>query len=87
MSEGGQSEIAPVGECIRCRVTMVTGTLVQLHESSYERIAWRSDDGSLMQRLFRLNRLEIVALRCPRCGYLELFAPDGDGSSVGRGEG
>ena len=75
---GGEGEgVPPVGVCARCRVPMATGSLVQRFEASYERMAWRSDDGTLMQRLFHMNRLDIVALRCPKCARVELYAPEG----------
>lgn len=65
----------PPGHCYRCKLPMQRGTLVQHWESSWQSVTWRSDDATLMQRLFRLNRLDVIAVRCPGCGLVELYAP------------
>lgn len=67
--------LPPVGRCLRCDEPMLAGSLVQKYESSYESVMWRSVDGTLMEKFLRMNRESIVALRCPRCGGVELFSP------------
>lgn len=92
MSEGGQVEIGRVGECIRCRVKMVAGHL-RPQAGVFHPYLWEEDEGRPVGNVLGMpvmmdkDRFQLIALRCPRCGQVEFFAPDEKGSSVGRGEG
>lgn len=71
-----RSGIRPVpGRCPRCDVQMDTGSIVQHFEASWQNIAWRSDDATIVQRLLGRGRLSLAALRCPECYLVELYAP------------
>lgn len=55
---------------------MRQGKLIQNWQASWLRISWLSNSDSIMSDLFRGSRRNIIAMRCPQCGKVELYAPD-----------
>ena len=73
---------APPVDCPACRVRMEEGVVLDSgHQNRLRRVEWISGkpEKGLMQgyKVKGRRRIPTVSLRCPRCGWLIWFAPEG----------
>jgi Domain of unknown function (DUF6487) len=65
--------------CPKCKGTMEPGVIpdmanAKVWPSSWQRNSERGYFGGL--KSWKVKRIEIIAFRCTRCGYLESYAKD-----------
>ena len=75
---------APDPECPVCRVRMEEGHVLDVGDNNkLHRVSW-TEGAPEKSRLFGhkvkgRRQLATLSYRCPRCGWLLWFAPDGEG--------
>src|SRR4051812_28032557 len=71
----------PIGTCLRCGVEMEAGRVLDRGQLSIDvgRTMWRadrSDEGGMWDGISGHRKLDVVTMRCPKCGLLESYARD-----------
>ena len=70
--------MAQTVECLRCKTVMEEGIVFSDTHGSYPRLIWhRGRPEFILGRGFKINSERLIPmtmLRCPICGYLELYA-------------